>query len=527
VPILLLQKTEDDAIAALVRAALVRSFSVTQVQWFPYENLDWAAISPSQVVCLLNPSNTERHLLHQLATGGRKLLLLGHLGAQLAADLGLEVAPLIADSQHWGTVRPTEDKTCDASLAAVCYDHHPLTARLSLKHRPLSRYDFTNEWNTLGFGRIAIDDSPWSLCQQAQSVGATALASVNDDRDHPLTLYAAIADQTDSSVLWFNRAVGPLDGLEWVIIETFCSDYRADDLACIPHVREVPAGYAGAVTMRLDCDQAIATARPLFELYQDMGVPLSLAVVTELPPQAADMAFLRTVLASGGAVVSHSCTHPPNWGVNYDAALQEAQRSRQWLAAHLPEAEPVRYAVSPFHQNPPYAVRALADAGYCGFVGGIIHNDPEYLLGRSGQVPWCEAAIVSHSQQCMLHGDCYHRYGNSVAPFCESFSHHWQAGSLFGYLDHPFSATYQYGWDSEAERLAAHAALLKFIQSHDGLWFPNLVQGLEFVRKRSLVRLRVDGANHLQIHWQSTTVPLQAVPPLQVRWRGATITVAD
>ncbi|MEL6130982.1 MAG: hypothetical protein AAFR30_13900, partial [Cyanobacteria bacterium J06628_4] len=253
---------------------------------------------------------------------------------------------------------------------------------------------------------------------------------------------------------------------------------------------------------------------------------LSLAVVTGLPPQPNDMAFLREVLAHGGAVVSHSCTHPPNWGVDYAAALQEAKASKAWLEANLPEAGTINYAVSPFHQNPAYAVQALADADYMGFVGGIIHNDPEYLLGRSGQVPLCDKPLISHSQQCMLHGDCYHRYGNSMEPYCESFAHHFQAGLLFGYLDHPFSAAYQYGWDTEAERLSAHRDFLTFIQSQGDIWFPNLVQCLDFVRKRSLLNIDVDETQSLRVQWQPTQVPLQATPPLQVGWRGETIPIS-
>ncbi|MBD0337340.1 MAG: polysaccharide deacetylase family protein [Cyanobacteria bacterium Co-bin13] len=312
-----------------------------------------------------------------------------------------------------------------------------------------------------------------------------------------------------------------MDSWEWGIVEDFFSHYRADELPCMPHLREIPSGYQGAVTMRLDCDQAIAPARPLFDLYRDAGLPFSLAVVTGLPPQAEDMALLRDVIAAGGSVVSHSVTHPPNWGADYAQALQEAQDSKRWLEQNLPEAGSVRYAVSPFHQNPPYAVQALADAGYQGFVGGIIHNDPEYLMGRAGRVPFCDSPIVSHSQQCMLHGDCYHRYGNSVAPYQESFVNHLKAGSLFGYLDHPFSTAYQYGWASEAERLMAHAELIQFIRSHEDIWFPNLVQCLDFVRKRDQIQVFVED-EQLQVQCDADGLS-NSLPTVAVGWRGETI----
>ncbi len=524
--IILLHSTEDKGYAlALVYAALLRSFSAAQVACFSYDHFNYYLKNTRYIYCLLNPGEPQRNLVKQLASHGQKLLLLGRLGANLASDIGVLVNSIGAPPKLWDEVYSSTE--CDVSNVVIEYEcDHPLTTQLGFQNRALRRYDFTDEWNTLGFGRITVDGSPWSLCQLAQSTQANVLASVIDAHGKELAAYAAISDTPTSSILWFNRAVGPIDSLEWTIIENFCSHYRADELVCIPYVMEIPAGYDGASTMRLDCDQDIASSRPLFELYQDLGVPLSLAVVTGLPPQDCDIAFLREVLAHGGAVVSHSCTHPPNWGVDYTAAFQEARDSKAWLEQHLPEAGPIHYAVSPFHQNPPYAVQALADAQYLGFVGGIIHNDPEYLLGRSGQVPLCDQPLISHSQQCMLHGDCYHRYGNSVAPYCESFTHHFKAGALFGYLDHPFSAAYQYGWDTEEERLFAHENFLRFIKSHNNIWYPNLVECLEFVRKRQLVIVSLDATEKsLAIDWKSTTVPLTRTPAIQIGWKGETVTI--
>lgn len=521
--IALLYDPQDEPLADIMAAAFMRSFSSAQVSCVDYPQIGGNHVPGHRIYCCLNPQNTHRQIVLQLAAQGCKVIILGSLGTQLATEIGIEVAPLEPDAATWGTVQPVADRTHDASAATVVYTpDHPLTTALSWQRRPLSRYDFTDEWNTLGFGRITMDGGLWSIRHHAKTTGALELAQVVDETGQWLTTYAAIADSADSAILWFNRPVGPIDSLEWTIIEAFCSHYRVADLVCIPYILEIPAGYGGAVTMRLDCDQAIATARPLFDLYQDLGVPLSLAVVTGLPPQPPDMTFLREILAGGGAVVSHSCTHPPNWGADYRAAYQEAQQSQAWLETHLSEASPVHYAVSPFHQNPPYAVRALADAGYLGFVGGIIHNDPAYLLGRSGQVPGCDRPLVSHSQQCMLHGDCYHRYGNTMTPYCESVHHHIQAGLLFGYLDHPFSDTYQYGWQSEAERLSAHATLIEYIQSYGDIWFPNLVQGLDFVRKRSLLQVTVDVHQALRVSWRSARVPLLPTPPLQISWRGET-----
>ncbi|MEO0647728.1 MAG: hypothetical protein AAFZ17_16485 [Cyanobacteria bacterium J06650_10] len=527
--ITLLYHSTDLTAASIVRCGLLRSFSAAQVNDCKFDHFENTTNSPSQIYVLINPTELDRRVFSTLARQGRKIIVFGTLEAQFASEIGLEVTPLDAQAAQWGKVISSPDQQFQASQASIVYQtDHALTKTVSLRNRPLSRYDFTDEWNTFGFGKITTDGSCWSLCQQvsSQQVSATqaqAIAHITDTSGQPVNLYAAIADSTDSATLWFNRSVGPIDSLEWNIVETFCSQYRADTLACIPYLSEIPVGYSGTATMRLDCDQAIATARPLFEQYQALGMPLSLAIVTGLPPQPQDLAFIKDVLAHGGAIVSHSCTHPPNWGENETEAFKEAQQSKAWLEEHIPEIKPVHYAVSPFHQNPPYAVSALAKAGYLGFVGGIIHNDPEYLMARSGQVPFCQQPMISHSQQCMLHGDCFHQYGNSMTPYCNSFQQHLKAGYLFGYLDHPFSSTYQYGWETETERISAHTELLTYIHSHENIWTPNLVQALDFVRKRSLAQIDIDQTQSLRVQWAPTSAPLQETPQVQASWRGKMI----
>lgn len=63
----------------------------------------------------------------------------------------------------------------------------------------------------------------------------------------------------------------------------------------------------------------------------------------------------------------------------------------------------------------------------------------------------------------MLHGDCLSRGDDPIAPFRQAFDLAYDSASLFGYLDHPFSARYQYGWADEFTRIAAHLALIDHI----------------------------------------------------------------
>ena len=65
------------------------------------------------------------------------------------------------------------------------------------------------------------------------------------------------------------------------------------------------------MTMRLDCDEEISTARELFELYKKHHVPFSLAIKTSLDLNGEHRRLIYDVIESGGAIVSHS--HRIGW----------------------------------------------------------------------------------------------------------------------------------------------------------------------------------------------------------------------
>jgi hypothetical protein len=250
--------------------------------------------------------------------------------------------------------------------------------------------------------------------------------------------------------------------------------------------------------MRLDCDENIASARDLFAWYAGEGIPISLAVKTDQPLQSEDFYMLEDVVAHGGTILSHSHTHPANWGASHAEALAEAQNARVRLAEICP-GQPTDLAVSPFHTNPPYAVQALAQAGFAGFVSGIIHNDPEYLLGRAGIVPFVDGKLVSISQQSMLHGDSYRRQGCRVDVHIAAFEAQYTARGIFGYLDHPFSARYQYDWESEDQRLRAHRMLINAIRCYDDVWFWSQRQCFDYLQTLASIRLSVDRRGRVQV----------------------------
>jgi len=504
----------------IITAAFVRSFSHRQI----CRLTDLADMpAQTQALVLINPGKNEFEQLQDRLNSDLKLILLGKLDDCWAKLLGIAVDSFPPIASVGDTVMEDHSGYFSHSPWKICYRKNELTEQVPYKDRYLSRYDFTDEWNNHGYGRVWVQgDETFALSQYARCLDADQeMGWIENESREKISSYCVQRDEDKLSLLWFNRTVGSVDSLEWTIIERYLSSHRSDELFCFPYLLEVPAGFTGVSTMRIDCDQAIASARPLFELYCQENIPFSLAILTGLPMNQKDWDLIQDVKAHGGAIVSHSVHHYPDWGGSYEIALQEASESKRWLENAVPEQGGDRYLVSPFHQNPRYAVQAMADAGYAGFIGGIIHNDPDYLLARSGVVPYMvDTDFFSLSQQCMLHGDCFHRYGNSMAPYLESFQYQFSCDSVFGYLDHPFSSAYQYGWEDEAERLAAHYELIRYMKSIHGIWFCNLYDCMQFCKKRTQTDVWVDSGGTLRWTTSNGRTQKEADFVVQAQWRN-------
>lgn len=482
---------QPDALAAgIVRAALERSVSAGLVQHAAPGALDEAAIA----LCINPDSALGQQLPGWLAAGPRKLIVFGRLPEALASWLGVSPAAWPAEPDLWSRSALAPTGGCAESIGQICY--HPVAAALGATgwRRALERFDFTDEWNNLAYGAIRADGSPWALAQPVHVAPEYCLAELQTGADAPLS-YCALRTHAGSSVLWFNRPVGPVDSFEWRLVENFLSAAQAEGQPCCPVIREIPWGYDTAITMRLDCDEDITSARPLWEAYRAWGVPLSLAIHTTNLQDDTHHAFLRAFCAAGGALLSHTATHAPNWGGSYEAARHEGHESRQKIEAATGVA--VRYAVSPFHQSPPYALAGLCDAGYLGCIGGIIRNDPEFLLARGGALDGLPRGFIGHSQQTMLHGDCMLAEGDPLRIFKAAYDRAYETQTLFGYLDHPFSLRYQYGWRDEAQRIEAHQGLIAHIRARAAQpLFMDEIQALDFLRARAAIRLSQEGEGY-------------------------------
>lgn len=381
--------------------------------------------------------------------------------------------------------------------------------------RDFERYDFMDEWNNLGFGKIETIPSPYSISDlslKKDDFSNVLAVAIMDQRE---IVFVGIKENLKIAELVINREIGLVDGVEDSLVEDFYANYLWDKYGSYPVLIDIPFEFKSAVTMRIDCDEAIASGGALADLYEKHNIPFSMAITTSNDFSSEALSVVNNVLKAGGSILSHSQTHAPNWGGSREAARWEVETSRMRLKEILPVDYNFDFAVSPFHQNPIYAVEGLRDAGLKGFVGGIIKNDPEYLVSRAS---WAKdvPGIMTHSQQCMLHGDCYHNAGNTIDIYKKSFDNHYKTNTFFGFLDHPFS-NYKYGWNDEEERLRVHDEFLTFLKTYDKVWFANLVDAMSFLWVKVSTKVWVEND---QLKWELPKHNYKNLPDLCVLWKG-------
>jgi len=442
--------------------------------------------NPGSIVVIVDPIAVRADFLeHILAVGKTKIILFGSSGKKLD-HCGLYQRPISADLKQSAHCFPAEVHAFAESSAGVVYHRSIAGEEIPLRRRAFLRYDFSDEWNNLGYGAIRADGSIWSIASQATLDGWVELSSVELAGQYA-SAWSALREFKGSSLLWFNRPVGPVDSAEWFHVEAFLSGHQFGQLPCQPVIEQVPFGFDSAVTMRLDCDEGVESARNLFELYQKEDVPFSLAIVDHLLTDERNHLLPHEILSGGGSLLSHSSQHRPDWGGAYNEAFTEAKDSARKISRAF--GIDIETAVSPFHQTPSYARDALSDAGYFACVGGIIKNDPDFLMARAGYPPNNREDLIGHSQQCMLHGDCL--VGDDpISVFKAAFDIAKNSKTFFGYLDHPFSARYSYGWLNEADRFSAHHDFISYMRASGKNLFANENDALRFLRSCARVSIQ-------------------------------------
>jgi hypothetical protein len=488
---------KDQQVNGIVRSAFERSCGVgstklvSNAECIKIINQLKSHPSAFNILVIINPDEEFAPLLIEITQSlFCKIIIFGSLPNTLACFLGATTTTIPGQIISASMCKPALKHQSSESLASVFYNKV-----LGLKGydffmpppRSLCRFDFTDEWNNLGFGAITTDGSIWSMSQCVLLSPENILAKVMVE-EKVLSAYCGLWDFERSSLIWFNRSVGPVDSYEWYLLEQFISEYRFSDIPSWPVISEIPFGYESAVTMRLDCDEDIESARSLGKAYIDIKVPLSLALHAAVLSNPDQHQFPKEILTSGGCLLSHTLTHASNWGGSEASAINEGAQSAAIIGNIV--GEKPRYAVSPFHHTPPYARVGLAKAGYKGCVGGIISSDPDFLMARAGYPPGISSGFIGHTQQCMLHGDCLLKDGDPLAVYKKAYDQAKLSKTFFGYLDHPFSPRYQYGWISEEERIQSHVDFIDYIRNtSENVIFLNQNDALDFLGAKASIRI--------------------------------------
>ena len=214
--IFVLYHREDDYAGEIVAAAMRRSFTSGQVERLYCGPINGRA----EAAVFINPTDAELKVLNETTSSGGKALVLGKTGPRFAERLGLDIIAHQAPQAHWTVTEVDPSEPFNVSPVDIHYDaRHPIGAASVINPRPLCRYDFNDEWNNQGFGVIGSCGGPWALSCLADPGEMFPVGWLQDPQGDDLSAYAAIRDYGDGSALWLNRAVGPVDSLEWRMVE--------------------------------------------------------------------------------------------------------------------------------------------------------------------------------------------------------------------------------------------------------------------------------------------------------------------
>lgn len=121
-------------------------------------------------------------------------------------------------------------------------------------------------------------------------------------------------------------------------------------------------------------------------------------------------------------------------------------------------------------------------------------------MARGGSIANINENFIGHSQQVMLHGDCILDSYRPLQIYEQSFDYAYESQTLYGFLDHPFSDRYQYGWQDEASRIKTHQDFIHYIKTKaENPIFLSEEDALDFLRLKSNINIKQDkGDFHLE-----------------------------
>ena len=149
--IYVLRDTNDRVTTEIVLRAFQRSFSCGQVRVVD-DCLDIPA--RSGIVVAISPGEAAASRLGRLASSGGKVILFGSLPAAVADIAGTDIVAVDPSLVPTAACEAAPTGATRSSVAALQYSDTILGRASPLRRRYFCRFDFTNEWNNLGYGRL-------------------------------------------------------------------------------------------------------------------------------------------------------------------------------------------------------------------------------------------------------------------------------------------------------------------------------------------------------------------------------------
>ena len=472
----------------IIRSSLINSFTRSLIKDYKYLSSD------VNFLFFTNPSDIQvRDLLKNSSHKFKfKLIVTGKLPNVLKKIFGIKFKKNIDDNIFENFHISEHAKKNSYSESPLKIKYKKLNGMNStLFERSFQRFDFDNEWNNLNYSSIT-PKKPYSISYPNIDLkflqnNVKILSTINYFNES-ISAYSLIYDSDNFSIFWVNREVGLFDSFECKYIEDFFSSYRHIDLPSLPVVMEIPYGFESASTFRLDCDESVNSSRYLYNFYKSQSIPFSFAITTSSIINNLDINFIKDVDNDNSFIMSHSHSHKEYWGRTTKEMLEEAVISKSHLQGIV--NKDITYAVSPFHKINKNTIKALVKANYFGCVGGTVSKNQELQSFRGGISCYDDMFIIIN-HQVMMHGDCIIKNKSDPLKIYKlSFDLAKFSGGIFGYLDHPFSKRYQYGWLSEYKRKLFHKKLIHYIKSNSSNHlFMSYFECFEFIKNKLDIKI--------------------------------------
>ena len=460
---------EKYSIQSLIFSSFQRSFGKSQIN-----NLKNIKKKQSGIHIFLEAISKNANIDFQelIKVGKNKIILNGKLNDEIKEILNIKIYKREFDYEKPSSASSFKPSISKAKIKFNQNLNYLIPFLKELNERPLWRYDFDLEWNNNFFGNISNENIMLNFSHNCSLLEGQNVASIKNSKNEYIPLISEF-EINGNIIIWINRNLSLIDLPEWKIIEEFISNGYFAKYPCIPYLSEYSSLDKGLITMRLDCDEDIESARKIFEIYKHHDLPISLAITTnQIKENQLISSLPKEVNDYGGTILNHSHTHPINWGGSKDKIKEEIITSNKLIKKAFgitPE-----YAVSPFHHLTWEALEVLNDLNFKGVIAGISSSHHEFLIVKGGSIHE-KIDTLLHSQQCMIHGDCLTQTRN-VNTYLNAFSLYSNLGFSSGYLDHPISERYDYGWINLERQVKTHNQIIEYL----------LNENLKFISQKEL-----------------------------------------